>query len=323
LIIDTQAHVLLFNSAFDQMNGGRTAQLEGNPIMQLDWLAAGLGADAEAGNLPWDHVLRHNQTVQGKSLKVELPDGRSHELMMNCSAIDDSTGSPRGCLVTFNDVTPLSEANASLKVALLDLEASKSKIQEQNEELQKVAFNDPLTGCLNRRAFFNRAEALYRAAVDGGSSLICVMTDIDHFKSFNDKYGHAVGDLVIQQVANSLGRSLRSQDVLCRYGGEEFCILLVGLDLAGGVEIAERMRAKVEREAGPGVRSMEGLRVTASFGLSTLQTPATPSDDLGKSLQQLIELADQGLYVAKKQGRNRVASADGTILSAAPESLTR
>ena len=129
------------------------------------------------------------------------------------------------------------------------------------------------------------------------------MTDIDHFKEFNDRYGHAVGDQVLQAVARSLSSGLRATDLLCRYGGEEFCILLPGLDAKQAAEIAERLRSEVERRAGPSVRTSEGLNVTSSFGVAELRGDfADPA--------VLIDEADKALYVSKRGGRNRVTISD-------------
>jgi diguanylate cyclase (GGDEF)-like protein len=139
------------------------------------------------------------------------------------------------------------------------------------------------------------------------------MVDIDHFKLFNDQYGHAVGDLVIQQVDRVMERSIRAEDLLCRYGGEEFCIVLVDTGSDIGLKVAERLRMRIEKECGPGVRTVEGLLITASLGFASLQPyRACPS------LAKLIERADEALYVAKRSGRNKVANIDNPTTS--PES---
>jgi diguanylate cyclase (GGDEF)-like protein len=219
--------------------------------------------------------------------------------------VDDGVGPARGFLVTFTDVTELSEAYAKLQRALGDLEASKDQIEQQNQELKKRAYIDPLSGCFNRRAFFERVEPLFQSVAAGGAGerLVCIMCDIDHFKSFNDKYGHAVGDLVIQQVAAAIARSLRTDDILCRYGGEEFCMILPSPE-GDGTEVGERIRARIEKEAGSGVRTIDGLRVTSSVGVALFE-----SGDPLHSVSELIEQADQALYSAKKTGRNKVVRA--------------
>jgi diguanylate cyclase (GGDEF)-like protein len=197
----------------------------------------------------------------------------------------------RGCMITFDDVTELDRANAQLRETLRELELSRAQIASQNEELQKLAARDSLTGCLNRRAFFGGAEQLFNDARTKGLELSCIMIDIDHFKSYNDRFGHAVGDRVIKAVAKVLGTGLRAEDLLGRYGGEEFCLILPGVDQQRAIEIAERLREGVESFSGPSVR--------ASFGVSTLRLGAGDT-------AEMIEQADAALYIAKGAGRNRV-----------------
>jgi len=182
-----------------------------------------------------------------------------------------------------------------------ELEEKQQELIRANETLAQLANFDPLTRCLNRRAFLEQAEQQFRAAVERGSPLYCMMADIDHFKFFNDQFGHPVGDAVIRGVATVLQRSLRGGDLICRYGGEEFCMLLVGIDESVGRMLAERIRSRIEREAGPGVRETPGLSVTVSIGLAQLGADTA-------SLDRLIARADAALYAAKHAGRNRVAA---------------
>jgi diguanylate cyclase (GGDEF)-like protein len=192
-----------------------------------------------------------------------------------------------------------------------ELEEKQQELIRANETLAQLANFDPLTRCLNRRAFIEQAEQQFRVAVQEGANLCCMMADIDHFKFFNDQFGHPVGDAVIRGVAGVLQRSLRSGDLICRYGGEEFCMLLVGIDETVGRMLAERIRARIQREAGPGVRETPGLSVTVSVGLAMLGAD-TPS------LDRLIARADAALYAAKHAGRNRVAAGpDNEIASGA------
>jgi len=138
-----------------------------------------------------------------------------------------------------------------------------------------------------------------------------VMTDIDRFKLVNDTHGHGVGDLVIQAVAKVLKTSMRDVDVLCRYGGEEFCIILRGLTLAQAMAVADRIRERVEREVGPSITEVPNMRVTSSFGVAQLGMGDA------RTLSRLIERADQGLYAAKEAGRNQVQCIDRTPPAAA------
>ena len=136
------------------------------------------------------------------------------------------------------------------------------------------------------------------------------MTDIDFFKNVNDTYGHSVGDKVIAAVAKALSDHLRDSDLLCRYGGEEFCIVLPGSSEERAMEVAERLRATIQSSCGDNILSTGKLQVTSSFGVASLKSGA-------EDLSELIEAADFALYTSKQNGRDRVTlwQADGFALT--------
>jgi diguanylate cyclase (GGDEF)-like protein len=216
--------------------------------------------------------------------------------------ITDGRGRVQGCVTSFTDLSELHRAHAELQAASDALKASKEEVQRQNVELQRMATRDPLTGCLNRRAFNDACDALFAAARADHKALSCLILDIDHFKRVNDTHGHAIGDRVIQETARKLNESARGSDLVCRYGGEEFVVVLPGMDAAAAVEVGERVRARIEAECGPAVREVPDLRVTISVGVATLE------EDL-RNPGQLVDHADQALYHSKRTGRNRVTLA--------------
>lgn len=170
-------------------------------------------------------------------------------------------------------------------------------------DLQQQASIDPLTGTLNRRAFFTIAEPLLARCRRDAESLSVLMADLDNFKHINDNHGHATGDDVLKLFVSVSANTLRGQDILARYGGEEFIILLPGTDPTQAMEVAERLRARF-RQA-----SMEtpGLPdATVSIGL------AQHRDD-DHALDTVIARADQALYAAKQGGRDRVESIQSAI----------
>ncbi len=181
-------------------------------------------------------------------------------------------------------------------VLLARLEAG-SRVLRMERQLRTVSQYDPLTGMLNRREFHERFDLEWNRAARYDHPLSCVMIDLDFFKRINDTHGHATGDATLVAVASLLKSHCRPSDILCRYGGEEFCALLPETNEAGGAQWAERVRV-VMSEA-PIRAGDETLRVTASFGVAQrLDDTASP--------ERLVELADQGLAVAKQSGRNRV-----------------
>ena len=203
------------------------------------------------------------------------------------------TGTPIDS-VTFDN---LERRHAQLRKMLDRLRISRKAVRRQNHELKAMATRDPLTGCHNRRTLFNEFEKLWEASKRYKKPLSCVMLDVDHFKSINDSYGHQVGDSVLKQVAQLLRATARKSDVVCRYGGEEFCILLPQVDLAEAEHAAERFRASLAN------MPMNGTTVTASFGVSSFCLGAMHP-------QEMLEQADRALLAAKRSGRNKVMRFD-------------
>jgi diguanylate cyclase (GGDEF)-like protein/PAS domain S-box-containing protein len=295
LIVDQQARIVLANRAFREMHPSAGAELNGKRLQSLDWLSAA----AAGATPPWEQTLASGEPVAAQALALPQPEGEATQLLVSSSAILDNRGQARGCLISFDNVTAVHRANEELRLAMVELEKSRGRIEQQNDDLRRLASRDSLTGCLNRRAFFELASAAYVRSLREQAPLCCLMVDIDHFKSFNDTYGHAVGDQVIQAVARSLSAGLRQIDLLARYGGEEFCVLLPGANEAQAMAVAERMRAEIEASASSAIRGTEVMPITASFGLTTLVQGA-------RSIELMIDQADQALYLSKKSGRNRV-----------------
>ena len=175
-------------------------------------------------------------------------------------------------------------------------EQEQQRLRQQAAEFGRMAHEDALTGLNNRRhAEFALPLLLDRARLEG-KTIALGMLDIDHFKQVNDGFGHGIGDLVLQKVAQLVKRQLRSADLIARVGGEEFMLVFVGATPAKAQEICERLRAVVAGHLWGELT--RGLRVTISIGLAAGVPPQRP--------QQLVEAADQALYVAKDSGRNRV-----------------
>jgi len=298
LIVDQQARIVLANKAFRHLHPRADGELNGQRIDALDWLAAGAAAASDEP-AAWSQSLQSGLPVSKRPLVLAQPDGASTQLLVSSAAITDNKGRARGCLITFDDVTAVHRANEELRITLDQLESSRQHIEEQNDELRRLASRDSLTGCFNRRAFFELASEMFAAARRNQTQLCCVMVDIDHFKKFNDNYGHAVGDQVIQVVARSLSAGLRQGDILARYGGEEFCIVLPGAAPHDALAVAERMRAEIESNARSAIRGTEVTTIAVSLGVASLSVAA-------RSIEGLIDQADQALYKSKQTGRNRV-----------------
>lgn len=178
-----------------------------------------------------------------------------------------------------------------LEMALLDVE----KARRDAEESSRM---DPLTNLYNRRHFLSAADLEFERANRHFSSLAVIMVDIDHFKLINDTHGHDVGDLVLLAVADNIRSTMRRYDIPCRYGGEEFVILLPETDLSAAVSIGKRLREIIESTV---IDTCKGLiAVTVSVGIAAM------SEGDQDKVNVWIKRADQALYDAKQSGRNQV-----------------
>jgi len=298
LILDRQGRIVLANRAFRNLHPTADRELNGQLISELPWLRTA-GEESDKAPAPWTRALRDASAVTGEALSIAQPDGGRTETIVNCSPIADAQGRVRGCLITFDDVTAIHRKNEEMGRMLAELDRTRAQIERQNEELRHLAGRDSLTGCLNRRAFFEAVADVFEPALRANGNLCCIMADIDHFKVFNDLYGHAVGDQVIQVVARMLASDLRVTDILCRYGGEEFCIILPDTTPEESCAIAERMRANIEKHGSAAIRNVDVSGITVSFGVADLADGAT-------RIEELVNEADNALYRSKEGGRNRV-----------------
>ncbi|MEL7497638.1 MAG: diguanylate cyclase [Planctomycetota bacterium] len=295
-IIDRKQRIVLTNQTFQDSVGKSLESMIGKSIDDVG-LFNQEGNDQNSDQFPWSEALQTKNSVCGKLMTIQDNAGDARHFSVSCGPILDADQSVQGVIVSFEDVTQLEQKKNQLERMLFELDQSTDEIRRQNQELELLATQDPLTGCLNRRSYFERFESHFEAANQSGISLSVFMVDIDHFKSINDNHGHAVGDEVLRQVAATLRDSTRTDDVVCRYGGEEFSVLLPATTITEAAEVAEQMRLAIE------ALRPEGLKLTVSSGVSaTCQSPANPQD--------LLEQADKCLYYAKRNGRNRVVQWD-------------
>jgi diguanylate cyclase (GGDEF)-like protein len=175
------------------------------------------------------------------------------------------------------------------------------KLQEANAGLQRLSSEDALTGLANRRAFDVRLAAEWSRAARDRSPLSLAMLDVDHFKSFNDRFGHPAGDGLLRRIADAIVRCThRPGDLIARYGGEEFAALLPGTPASGAFTVAERLRSSVEQLAIRRGDQPTSAVVTVSVGVASVIPRA------GEDSHTLVALADEALYAAKAAGRNQV-----------------
>ena len=167
------------------------------------------------------------------------------------------------------------------------------EIHRLNVDVKRAAAHDGLTGLLHRHAFVEQVKDMTQHPG------VLLMADIDHFKAFNDQYGHATGDAVLKAVARVFRSFCRAEDLAARFGGEEFMIFLPDTSREDGIAVAERLRKRLGRD--PMAHEGQSLKITASFGVAVL--------DQTTQIEEVIDQADTALYESKHLGRNRVSAA--------------
>lgn len=291
VLMDDGGRIVMVNAAFAKRTGASTSDLMGTRLSQLPWTHPKTGKAAK--QLPWAKIMNTGDSRTGIPMCLTNRQGEVRTMMVNSTPIHDGNDKLRGTLTTFDDVTQLEHKNVQLEEMLHMLQDSRDRVHQQNEQLQILASRDPLTNCLNRRALFNEIDNAFEDALRSDSQLCCMMCDIDYFKKINDQHGHIVGDNVIREVSAALKSVIRDEDIIGRYGGEEFCILMRDTNRDKAAQSAERLRACVAELV------VDNIRVTASFGLAfTEPVIAAP--------KELLQRADTALYRAKDEGRNCV-----------------
>lgn len=211
--------------------------------------------------------------------RVVLPESETRYIKASATVLKDENGAPTRMIGLNHDMTEHRLAAQQLETA--------------NQQLTTLATTDGLTGMNNHRAFQERLAEEFAKTQRYKTPISLILLDVDLFKSYNDTFGHPEGDLVLKTVARVLQEAARETDYVCRYGGEEFVIILPNTEAQGAIEAAERLRAATEAHPWP-------LRpITASLGVATLQADLTTE-------QELFTQADRALYASKERGRNQV-----------------
>jgi diguanylate cyclase (GGDEF)-like protein len=290
LILDRREQIVLANTALMDNLHRTEESLLGKKASNLGWFVDTKSPDNE---YPWIRAIETGAKQMGA--RVLLPMGAAGEKIFHVNAVPilDAKGAIQGTIAVFEDITELEGKNRLLEETVQQLAASRSAIETKNKELTYLATRDPLTNCFNRRALYEHLEGKFDGARTSDAEFSCIMVDIDFFKKVNDTYGHAVGDEVIKMTANSLSEVVRDMDMVARFGGEEFCVILPGAPIEQAQMIAERCREKIAAQI------TNGVQVTGSFGVTSIRMGAA-------SAGQLIQQADEALYYSKQHGRNQV-----------------
>jgi len=238
------------------------------------------------------HSVNHNLTKDGRTIFCAWSNAMFH----------DPAGNPAGVISIALDITERTQAEEALHAANIGLQTRLEQIQALQARLEELAVRDSLTGLYNRRYLDETLEREVARARREGHPLSLLMIDVDHFKQLNDNYGHRAGDKVLRMLSELLLADTRTEDVACRYGGEEFLVLLPGMPADKARQRAETWRRDIENAAV--VFEGHALKITASFGIACYP-------EHGQDPDQLTGAADAALYEAKHRGRNRVECLQG------------
>lgn len=300
LILDENLRIVMSNTAAAELVKSPVEKLVGKTLDEWPWLRD------DGWQAPWATTLHSGLDIVDKPLRLEAGIAESRLFMVSCSLVGSAEDTHHGVLVTLDDMTIIEQKNQELANTLQALRKTQENITAQNRELEILATSDPLTGLYNRRVLMSNLDDALNDSVTFAKPLSCIMVDIDHFKKVNDNHGHTVGDDVIKAVAGTLQQASRELDTVGRYGGEEFMLVLPGLDAAESLEVAERIRKVVFALSDQ--KSFPLDRISVSLGVADLSVGANTAGEL-------IEQADNALYVAKQAGRNRVVVYSPSIVT--------
>jgi diguanylate cyclase (GGDEF)-like protein/PAS domain S-box-containing protein len=290
-VIDPHCKVLIWNRACERLTGMAAADVIGTsehwrgfyaaprPCL-ADLIAQNRTDEVTAFYMPHEETGEVHYGLYAENWCVMPQVGTRLYLAIDAGPIYDSDGTLIAVVETLRDMTIQKEAQ---------------------HELERLATQDGLTGIANRRRFDETLETEWRRSMRDANSVALLMVDVDHFKNYNDTFGHQAGDECLKQVAAAMAAiSLRVSDLVARYGGEEFAVILPNVSLEGATVVAERIRTAVEQLQLPAPGG-EGKCVTISIGAASATALAG-----GTTPAELISAADTALYQAKHQGRNRV-----------------
>jgi diguanylate cyclase (GGDEF)-like protein len=306
LLLSTELRFVEGNAAFAELSGVRLKHLsrgDVSPLTLLRW-------DQNDQDRIAHEAIQRRQVLRFGEVRVTSQTGLVATVHQTFCPVEDEDGTIVGLLVSYRNVTEESALQEHLR-QLLDREKQRAEALEAAvgertkdllsalEQVTRLSRTDALTGMLNRRSFTEEADRLLRIATRSGRELGMLLLDIDHFKQVNDRYGHLAGDLILRKTAEALASCVRSTDLVARFGGEEFVVLLVDPEGEAVAKCAERCRNAVREIPLPAlVEGAIGL-VTISVGVATFPSQA-------KTLDDLIHRADQALYSAKANGRDCV-----------------
>lgn len=300
VVVDREMRVLYGNAAYIHLTGWRPREFDRLKMPGMCHELFGLQSCE-------DGCVGMRTMRSGRPMRVDEVHAAHKSLRLHIVAIPlmDADGVVWGAIEQYRDVTAesnmqeqyrrmLEQERAQREMLTQELAATTASSREALEQERRLSQTDGLTGLYNRRYFDARVAERLSTALTGGPMLALILFDLDHFKNVNDTYGHAGGDETLREFAKVLRSSARDQDVVARFGGEEFAMLIVGNSIHAARVVAKRVLERVREQV-----LLGAVRTTTSGGIAIC-----PGD--GETADDLIQAADRALYAAKRGGRNRI-----------------
>jgi diguanylate cyclase (GGDEF)-like protein/PAS domain S-box-containing protein len=295
ILVDPDGRVEVWSRGAERMFGWTEAEVVGRDVRPL--IAPELSDDE------FDALRRAALASGGvqQTARRRRKDGAEITTALSISPLLNASGQLSGLLAVSREATDTERLTAALQGRYEELERLHKDLLQAQRDLIRAASTDALTGVANRRAILDAAQEELQRAHRTRRPMCLALLDVDHFKRFNDRYGHATGDLVLSIVAKAIVDNLRQYDHVGRYGGEEFCLVLPEATEDAGLAILERVGEVVGITALP---CADEAYVTLSAGLVSTETASSPD------LNALLRAADVALYRSKANGRTQVTVAE-------------
>lgn len=283
-VVDAQDRVVDANKVASQVLGKSIEEIVGKDPLEVF--------------RDWPQLLNRFLTASETREEIQIPGEPPRTLELVVSALYNQANQLEGRIIVAHDITEHKSLENDLKYANEVLTLQLDKIDKLRAELQEQAIRDPLTNVYNRRYLADYLSREVARAAREGSALSIVIMDVDNFKNFNDTHGHKCGDVILQAIAGFLVDHTRRGDIVCRFGGEEFLILMPGASQEVALERAEAWRQAFSETP----VEYEGIKYSATFSAGVATFP-----EHGLTDEALLQAADRALYRAKDSGRNKVA----------------
>jgi diguanylate cyclase (GGDEF)-like protein/PAS domain S-box-containing protein len=245
----------------------------------------------------WPQLINRFFLTERTREEIEIPADPPRTLEIIINPLYNLFDQLEGRVIVAYDITERKQLENKLTHTNVELQKKLDEIEALRAELHEQAIRDPLTGAFNRRFFSEALDQEAARAIRDNSPFSIIILDVDRFKKFNDTYGHKCGDLVLQSLANFLHENTRRGDIVCRYGGEEFVILMPDSDIDAAYQRAETLRSRFDAMS----LAYENIYLRATFSAGVASYPSS-----AKTSEGVLHAADQALYLSKSGGRNRV-----------------